>query len=57
MGRARSPGITPHSFDSSQRLVNLDITNQGEGVVSVVAPAQANTAPPGWYMLFITDGA
>lgn len=49
------PGVTTHSFDNSQRLVDLAISAQAGGLIHATAPAQATLAPPGWYMLFITD--
>ena len=51
------PGTTTHSFNTSQRLVDLPITAQSGGVVQVQATAEPNLAPPGWYMLFLTDTA
>jgi hypothetical protein len=51
------PGITTHAFDSSQRLVDLNITAQGNGTVSATAPTEPTIAPPGWYMLFVIDQA
>ena len=49
------PGSTTHSFNTSQRLVDLPITAQAAGSVQVTVPAEPNLAPPGWYMLFLTD--
>lgn len=49
------PGITTHSFDSSQRLVDARITAQGDGVITAIAPTDPTVAPPGWYMLFVVD--
>ncbi|MBW3548132.1 MAG: DUF1929 domain-containing protein, partial [Actinobacteria bacterium] len=49
------PGVTTHSFDSSQRLVDLEITAQANTRLDVAVPINPNLAPPGWYMLFITD--
>jgi hypothetical protein len=46
---------TTHSFDTGQRLVDLPITSQGAGVVRVEITTEPNIAPPGWYMLFLTD--
>jgi hypothetical protein len=51
------PGITTHAFDSSQRLVDLDITAQRNGIISITAPTDPTIAPPGWYMLFVVDQA
>jgi hypothetical protein len=48
------PGSTTHSFNTSQRLVDLPITAQAAGSVQVKVPAEPNLAPPGWYMLFLT---
>lgn len=49
------PGATTHSFNTSQRLVDLPISSQAGGVVQVQVTAEPNLAPPGWYMLFLTD--
>ncbi len=51
------PGVTTHSFDNSQRLVDLPVTGQGGGAVHFGAPAEPNLAPPGPYMLFLVDTA
>ncbi len=48
-------GVTTHSFDGSQRLVDLEIKNRAGGVVSATVPANPNLTPPGWYMLFLVD--
>jgi len=47
--------VTTHSFDGSQRLVELDITAQGAGKLTVTVTNNRNIAPPGWYMLFIVN--
>jgi hypothetical protein len=49
------PGITTHAFDSSQRLVDLEVVHQTADSVDVQVPANPNITPPGWYMLFLTD--
>ncbi|MGH3721238.1 MAG: galactose oxidase-like domain-containing protein [Pseudonocardiaceae bacterium] len=49
------PGATTHSFNTSQRLVDLPITAQGGTTVQVQVTGEPNLAPPGWYMLFLTD--
>jgi hypothetical protein len=49
------PCVTTHSFDGSQRLVDLPITSQGGGLVKMAVPGNKNIAPPGWYMLFIVS--
>ncbi len=48
-------GVTTHSFDSGQRLVDLPITARGTGSLELSIPANPNVAPPGWYMLFLVD--
>ncbi len=47
--------VTTHSFDGSQRLVELDITAQGAAKLTVTVTNNRNIAPPGWYMLFIVN--
>ena len=49
----RSPSVT-HAFDQNQRFQFLSFT-AGAGKVTVQAPANANLAPPGDYMLFLVD--
>jgi hypothetical protein len=48
-------GVTTHSFDTSQRLVDLPIASQTNGIVRVEVTDNPNVSPPGWYMLFIVD--
>jgi hypothetical protein len=48
-------GVTTHSFDAGQRLVDLPITGRTATTVRVGVPANPNLAPPGWYMLFLVD--
>jgi hypothetical protein len=47
--------VTTHSFDGSQRLVDLEITGRANGVVTVKIPQNPNITPPGWYMLFLVQ--
>ena len=49
------PGVTTHSFDCGQRLVDLDITAQAAGSIQARITNNPNLAPPGWYMLFIVN--
>ena len=49
----RSPSVT-HAFDQNQRFQFLNFT-AGAGKVTVQAPANANLAPPGDYLLFLVD--
>ena len=48
-------GVTTHSFDSEQRLVDLPITGRAAATIQVAVPANPNLAPPGWYMIFLVD--
>ena len=47
-------GMTTHSFNNSQRLVDLAIISQAAGIITATVTKQPTIAPPGWYMLFIT---
>jgi Domain of unknown function (DUF1929) len=47
--------VTTHSFDGSQRLVDLDVIGRTGGFVTARVPQNPNIAPPGWYMLFLVD--
>jgi hypothetical protein len=51
------PGVTTHSFNNTQRLVDLPIGRRRAGDIRVRVPPNRNLAPPGWYMLFLTDTA
>lgn len=48
-------GVTTHSFNNGQRLVDLDILSQGNNTIEAALTDNPNIAPPGWYMLFIVD--
>jgi hypothetical protein len=47
-------GAVTHSVNMEQRYVPLSFT-AGAGSLTATAPANANIAPPGIYMLFVTD--
>ena len=49
-------GSVTHSYDSDQRYIGLDFSQQG-GVLSVTAPPSGAIAPPGYYMLWVIDAA
>ena len=49
-------GAVTHSFDQDQRFLNLSF-QPGNGSLTVEAPASANLAPPGYYMLFVVNSA
>jgi hypothetical protein len=48
-------GVTTHSFDSGQRLVDLEIRSRDNDSLAVTATPNHNLAPPGWYMLFLVN--
>ncbi len=50
------PGAQTHAFDMDQRLVRMSFT-AGSDQLTVTAPPNGNIAPPGYYMLFILNGA
>ncbi|HMF96645.1 MAG TPA: LamG-like jellyroll fold domain-containing protein [Vicinamibacterales bacterium] len=50
------PGAVTHGFDEDQRYIPLSFTVL-PGTVNATAPANANLAPPGYYMLFIVNAA
>ena len=49
-------GSVTHAFDMDQRMVGLTFT-KGANVLNVTGPPDKNTAPPGYYMLFVLDTA
>jgi hypothetical protein len=49
------PLAITHSIDSNQRLVDVPIASNAGRTYSLTVPDNANIAPPGWYMLFVTD--
>jgi hypothetical protein len=49
---------TTHEFNQSQRFVPLAFSPTTDGAgLAVTVPSNPNIAPPGYYMLFILDGA
>ena len=48
------PSVT-HDFDQNQRFMRLSFS-VSSGTVTAQMPANANLAPPGYYMLFIVNG-
>ena len=48
-------GATTHSFNNDQRFMELDFDIDGNQV-TVTAPANANVATPGYYLLSIVNG-
>ncbi|WP_322756592.1 galactose oxidase-like domain-containing protein, partial [Frankia sp. Cas3] len=49
------PAAVTHSSDPNQRSVDLPITVNKNGQLTVSLTANPNIAPPGDYMLFVTD--
>jgi Galactose oxidase-like, Early set domain/Bacterial Ig domain len=49
-------GAVTHSVNMEQRYVPLSFT-AGSSSLAATVPANVNVAPPGFYMLFIVDGA
>ena len=49
------PGSVTHTFDRDQRFLELTFRQSADGL-SIDAPANANLAPPGYYMLFLVNG-
>ncbi len=47
-------GAVTHAFNMDQRFLPLSFTANG-GQLDVVMPANANLAPPGYYMLFLVN--
>lgn len=48
-------GSTTHADDFDQRYVGLTFTNSGGNTLTATAPANANLAPPGYYLLVIVN--
>ncbi len=55
------PGATTHAYDANQRALFLEVLEEGDGVVTVRAPASNVVTAPGPHMLFVNgahpDGA
>jgi Galactose oxidase-like, Early set domain/Glyoxal oxidase N-terminus/Kelch motif len=50
------PGAVTHSCNFDQRYIPCTFTARGT-TLSAVAPSGANSAPPGWYLLFLVSTA
>jgi hypothetical protein len=50
------PGATTHADNFDQRYINLTFT-MGSGTLTATAPANADIAPPGYYMLVIVNNS
>ncbi len=49
-------GSATHAFNTGQHFVNLGFT-QTSGGLNIQMPTNGNLAPPGYYMLFLVNGA
>ncbi|MBE8989044.1 galactose oxidase-like domain-containing protein [Nostoc sp. LEGE 12450] len=49
------PMATTHSCDTEQRIVDVPINSRNSTSLNVTVTNNRNIAPPGWYMLFISD--
>jgi Domain of unknown function (DUF1929) len=49
------PASTTHAVDMSQRRIELTFTAKAGGRLGVTAPMDRNTAPAGYYMMFVVD--
>jgi hypothetical protein len=50
-------GSVTHSVNMEQRYVGLMMTAQTPGQLTVTTPPNPNVAPPGYYLLFLLNGA
>ena len=51
------PGAVTHGWNQAQRFVGCVVIGTGAGQVQTQAPPDGNVAPPGYYLLFVVDGA
>ncbi|MFN6466099.1 MAG: galactose oxidase-like domain-containing protein [Nostoc sp. DedVER02] len=49
------PTATTHCCDTEQRIVDVPINSRNSTSLTVTVTNNRNIAPPGWYMLFISD--
>lgn len=52
-----SPGAVTHHTDCNQRYVQLILDTSSADHIDVLAPANRNLVPPGYYMLFLLSAA
>ena len=50
-----APGLTTHSFNSTQRLVDVPVSRAPPNTLDATILSDRTVAPPGWYMLFVVD--
>lgn len=49
------PSAVTHSTDTEQRVVAVPFKLKGSGDLALTIPSEPNIAPPGWYMMFVTN--
>ncbi|KAJ3128526.1 hypothetical protein HK098_004156 [Nowakowskiella sp. JEL0407] len=50
-------GVNTHSTHFDQRFIWLEVKRSlGGGEYEIIAPPNANVAPPGWYQIWVLDG-
>ena len=54
-GVLMSLGSMTHSFDTNQRYIQLPMPSPGPASAQLTAPVNPQTAPAGYYMLFVLD--
>ena len=55
--RLARPGAVTHVTDTNQRLVELDVIANNNGIVTARVPDNPALVPPGYYMLYLIDSA
>lgn len=50
-------GAVTHGINQTQRPVECAITGTGTGQIETQAPPDGDVIPPGYYLLFVMDGA
>jgi hypothetical protein len=51
------PGAVTHGYNMSQRGIECVVSGMAAATLDVVAPPNANLAPPGWYLLFVLNAS
>jgi hypothetical protein len=51
------PHAVTHHTDAGHRRIRIPVVATAAGSVDVQTPASAAIAPPGWYILFLFNGA
>ncbi len=55
MGKPDAAIGSDHSTDTEQRLVNVRAKRIGQGRLGLSVTGDPTIAPPGWYMLFVSN--